>query len=48
MEAELVNRKNKVVLIATKAYVDNKLVAEAELMAAVVDKETNTNDANKK
>lgn len=39
IEAELINRKSKVVVIRAKAYVENTLVAEADLMAAVVDKE---------
>ncbi len=39
IEAELVNKKSKVVVIRAKAYVENTLVAEADLMAAVVDKE---------
>ena len=39
MEAELVSRRSKVVVIKAKTYVDNNIVAEAELMAAVVDRE---------
>ncbi len=40
MEAYLVNKKGKIVVIQTKAFVDGVLVAEAELMAGIVDKET--------
>ena len=39
IEAELVSRRSKVVVIKAKTYVDNNIVAEAELMAAVVDRE---------
>ncbi|GBD89981.1 3-hydroxyacyl-[acyl-carrier-protein] dehydratase FabZ [bacterium BMS3Abin04] len=39
IEAELVSRKSKVVVIKAKTYVDNNIVAEAELMAAIVDRE---------
>jgi len=39
MEAELASKKRNIIVIKTKAFVDNNLVAEAELMAAVVDKE---------
>ncbi len=39
LEAELVSKKSKVVLIRAKALVDNTLVAEADLMAAIVDRE---------
>ncbi len=40
MEAILSSKKRNIIVIKTKAFVDNVLVAEAELMAAVVDKET--------
>ncbi len=40
MEALLTSKKRNIIVIKTKAFVDNILVAEAELMAAVVDKET--------
>ncbi|MBN1300881.1 MAG: bifunctional UDP-3-O-[3-hydroxymyristoyl] N-acetylglucosamine deacetylase/3-hydroxyacyl-ACP dehydratase [Melioribacteraceae bacterium] len=39
MEAELVEKKSKYVSIRGKAFVDTKIVAEAEFMAAIVDKE---------
>ncbi len=39
LEAELVTKKSKVVVIKGKAYVGNNLVAEADLTAAVVDRE---------
>ncbi len=39
IEAELVSRKSKVVVIKAKTYVDNNIVAEAELMAAIIDRE---------
>ncbi len=40
LEAELVAKKSKVVVIRGKAYVGNNLVAEADLTAAVIDRET--------
>ncbi len=39
LEAELINRKRKVVVMKAQAFVDNNLVAEAELTAAIVDRE---------
>lgn len=39
-EVEMISKKSKVVRMKGKAYVDNDLVAEAEFMAAIVDKET--------
>ena len=39
LEAELINKKSKIVVIKGKAYVDNKVVAEAEMTAAIVDRE---------
>lgn len=39
LEAELVNQRNKFVVIQAKALVGNNLVAEAELKAAIVDRE---------
>lgn len=40
MEALLTSKKRNIIIIKTKAFVDNILVAEAELMAAIVDKES--------
>ncbi len=39
LEAELVSKKRNMVVIKAKAVVDNQLVAEAEMMAAVVDRD---------
>ncbi len=39
MEAELLEKKSRYVVIKGKAFVDSKLVAEAEFMAAIVDRE---------
>ncbi len=41
LEAELVEKKSRYVSIKGKAFVDNKLAAEAEFMAAVVDRDSN-------
>ena len=41
LEVELMNRKGRFIQIKGKAFVDSNLVAEAEMMAAVVDKENN-------
>ena len=38
MEAELIEKKSRYVSIKGKAFVDTKLVAEAEFMAAIVDR----------
>jgi UDP-3-O-[3-hydroxymyristoyl] N-acetylglucosamine deacetylase / 3-hydroxyacyl-[acyl-carrier-protein] dehydratase len=38
MEVELVSKRNKFVVIKAKAMVDNKVAAEAELKAAIVDR----------
>ncbi|MBI9073137.1 MAG: bifunctional UDP-3-O-[3-hydroxymyristoyl] N-acetylglucosamine deacetylase/3-hydroxyacyl-ACP dehydratase [Melioribacteraceae bacterium] len=38
-EVDLISKKSKVIKMKGKAFVDNNLVAEAEFMAAVVDKE---------
>ena len=43
LEAELMSKKSKYVSIKGNAYVDNNLVAEAEFMAAIVDKEPGIN-----
>lgn len=41
LQAELISKKRSVMVIKTEAYVDNNLVAEAELMAGIVDRENN-------
>ncbi|MBU0558666.1 MAG: bifunctional UDP-3-O-[3-hydroxymyristoyl] N-acetylglucosamine deacetylase/3-hydroxyacyl-ACP dehydratase [Bacteroidetes bacterium] len=41
--AELIENKKRYVSISGKAYVDNNLVAEAEFMAAIVDKNSSNN-----
>ncbi len=41
IEAELVTKKSRYVVISGKAYVDNNVVAEAELVAAIVDRDQN-------
>lgn len=38
-EVEMINRKSKIFVMSGKAYVDNVLVAEAEFMAGIVDRE---------
>jgi len=35
----LVNKKSKVVLMSGKAFVDDVLVAEADFMAAIIDRD---------
>lgn len=42
LEVELVNKKSKVVLMSGKAFVDDVLVAEADFMAAIIDKNGNS------
>jgi len=44
LEAELKMKKRNIVMMETKAFVDNELVAEAELMAAVIDRENKVDD----
>ncbi len=44
MEAELVSKRSKIVIIKAKAFVGNNLVAEADLTAAVVDRENKKED----
>ena len=39
LEIELTNKKSKVVVMSGKAFVNNNLVAEADFMAAIVDRE---------
>lgn len=41
MEVELVSKRNKFVVIKAKAMVDNKVACEAELKAAIVDRNVN-------
>lgn len=41
LEVELTNKKSKVVMMSGKAYVNDVLVAEADFMAAIVDRENN-------
>jgi UDP-3-O-[3-hydroxymyristoyl] N-acetylglucosamine deacetylase/3-hydroxyacyl-[acyl-carrier-protein] dehydratase len=43
MEVELVNKKSKVVLMHGKAYVNDVIVAEADFMAGIVDRERTEN-----
>jgi 3-hydroxymyristoyl/3-hydroxydecanoyl-(acyl carrier protein) dehydratase len=40
MEIELTNKKSKIFVMSGKAYVNDVLVAEADFMAGVVDRET--------
>ena len=40
MEIEMTNKKSKVVMMAGKTYVNDVLVAEAEFMAAIADRES--------
>jgi len=46
MEVELVNKRSKVFMMKGKAYVNEQLVAEAEFMAGVVDRDQKPNDGN--
>jgi 3-hydroxymyristoyl/3-hydroxydecanoyl-(acyl carrier protein) dehydratase len=39
IEAEMVSKKSKVASFAAKVYVDNYLVAEADFMAAIIDRD---------
>ena len=45
MEINLTNKKNKVVMMAGKTYVNEILVAEAEFMAGIVDREQSTTNS---
>lgn len=38
LEVEMINKKSKTVVMSGKAYVNDQLVAEADFMAAVVDR----------
>ena len=46
MEAELIEKKSRYVSIKGKAFVDTKLVAEAEFMAAIVDRDDSKGNQN--
>jgi len=45
LEIELVNKKSKVVTMSGKAFVNDTLVAEADFMAAIVDKNGNSKNS---
>jgi UDP-3-O-[3-hydroxymyristoyl] N-acetylglucosamine deacetylase/3-hydroxyacyl-[acyl-carrier-protein] dehydratase len=47
-DLKLVNRRSKIAVMHGKAYVDGNLVAEAELSAAIVDRNTDSESASKK
>lgn len=47
-DLKLVNRRSKIAVMYGKAYVDGNLVAEAELSAAIVDRNTDSESASKK
>ncbi|BDQ04060.1 bifunctional UDP-3-O-[3-hydroxymyristoyl] N-acetylglucosamine deacetylase/3-hydroxyacyl-ACP dehydratase [Ignavibacterium sp.] len=44
MEVELTQKKSKVVMMAARSYVNDVLVAEAEFMAGIVDREQKTEE----
>jgi len=44
MEVELINKKSKVVMMHGKAYVNDVVVAEADFMAGIVDREKTENE----
>lgn len=46
LEIELTNKKSKVVMMSGKAFVNETLVAEADFMAGVVDREQSMKDQN--
>jgi len=46
LEIELTNKKSKVVVMSGKAFVNNTLVAEADFMAAIVDRESGNGEQN--
>lgn len=46
LEIELTNKKSKVVMMSGKAFVNETLVAEADFMAGVVDREASMKDQN--
>ena len=39
IEVYLINKRNSIIVFSAKAYVNDNLVAEAELKAAVVDRD---------
>ncbi len=47
LEIEMTNKKSKVVMMKGRAFVNDILVAEAEFMAAIVDREQNLSDKEK-
>ena len=47
LEIELTNKKSKVVAMSGKAFVNNNLVAEADFMAAIVDRESGSGEQKK-
>ncbi len=44
LEVELTNKKSKVVKMYGRAFVNDNLVAEAEFLAAIIDRDTNNRD----
>ncbi len=44
LDIELTNKKSKVMVFSGKAYVDSNLVAEADFMAGVVDREATSKE----
>lgn len=46
-ELKLINRRNKIAVMSGKAYVDGNLVAEAEMSAAIVDRNDSPETKNK-
>ncbi len=44
MEVELTAKKSKIFIMSGKAYVNDTLVAEADFMAGVVDRENKLNE----
>ncbi len=46
LEIDLVNKKSKVVMMTGKAFVNETLVAEADFMAAIVDRESEQGEQN--
>jgi len=47
LEAELKSRRSRYVVMKCRAFVDNNLVAEAELTAAIVDRDNHKNEEDK-
>ncbi|MAT38654.1 MAG: UDP-3-O-[3-hydroxymyristoyl] N-acetylglucosamine deacetylase [Ectothiorhodospiraceae bacterium] len=44
LDVEIINKRRNIIQVAGKAFVDNEVVAEAEVMAVVVDKHTKKNN----